>query len=118
MGDARLVEVFQEFSRSAADMGGAGTQDAGLQTLYARGYPVLDLRKAPAVPGLDPSMLRFLPEAQRAQIMQQMGGGAGGVSGMRVVGVQADARRPPLGLDGLPRVGFAAFMQRQMGGMR
>jgi len=118
VGDARFVERFRDLSRSAAEMsGGSGPAEAVVSGLYEKGYPMLDQTKTASIPGIDPAMLRFLPEAQRAQIMQQMGGGTGTVSGSQVVKVEKGIARPALGLSGYPRVGFQEYMQRTMSGM-
>ena len=118
VGDARFVERFRDFSRSAAEMsGGAGTAEMAVNDLYEKGYPMLDQTRGASIPGIDPAMLRFLPESQRAQIMQQLGGGAGGVSGSKVVKVEKGVSRPALGLSGYTRVGFEEYMRRSMGGM-
>ncbi|MCB1775328.1 MAG: hypothetical protein KDI88_17070 [Gammaproteobacteria bacterium] len=118
VGDARFIERFRDFSRSAAEMsGGPGTTEMAVNGLYEKGYPMLDQTRAASIPGIDPAMLRFLPENQRAQIMQQIGGGAAAVSGSQVVKVEKGASRPALGLSGYTRVGFQEYMQRNMGGM-
>jgi hypothetical protein len=118
MGDSRFVELLRGFSQSAAQMGGQDPEQAAVTALFEQGFPMLDMRKAATMPGLDPAMLRFLPEAQRAQIMQQMGGAGGeSVSGTKVVKVEKDAVMPPLNLSGYKRQSFAEYMQQMMGNM-
>lgn len=119
MGDSRFVELLRGFSQSAAQMGGEDPEQAAVTALYEQGFPMLDMRKVTGIPGVDPAMLRFLPEAQRAQIMQQIGGsaGAGELTGIRVTQVEKGAAMPSLNLSGYQRVGFAEYMQQMMGDM-
>jgi hypothetical protein len=118
VGDSRFLDMFRDFSRSTAAMsGGPGPAEQAVNNLYEKGYPMLDQTQGASIPGIDPAMLRYLPEAQRAQIMQQMGGASGGVSGSKVVRVEKGVPRPSLGLSGYTRMGFQEYMQRSMGGM-
>jgi hypothetical protein len=86
--------------------------------LLERGFPMLDMQKVSAIPGIDPAMLQFVPEAQRAQIMQQLGGTSGQqTQGTVVTRVERNATMPDFDLSRLPRVGFTEFMQQSMAQM-
>jgi hypothetical protein len=88
--------------------------------LAERGFPMLDIQKMAAMPGLDPAVLQYLPEAQRTQIMSQMGIAGGGekMQGTRVIRVDRNGTMPGLDLSRYPHVGFEQFMQQGMGQMR
>lgn len=118
MGNDRFTRMMQRFQDSAGGMGNADAQPDAVAELFTQGYPVSDMHKALAMPGMNAAMLEYLPKAQRAQIMQQMGGaGAQQMRGSRVVGVDKGARMPALDLSGLQRMSFAEYMQRAMGSM-
>lgn len=119
MGGGQFIETFQRFTQSAAEFGGRNPQAEALAALYQRGFPMLDMQQAPSVPGINPAMLQYLPEAQRAQLMQQMGGGAGAaqLQGTQVIRVQKGVAMPKVDLAGYPRMGFEEFMGQQAGGM-
>jgi len=121
MGESPFLEVFRRFGESAGEMGGDNPETKAMAELAERGFPMLDQRKVAAMPGLDPAMLGFLPEAQRAQIMRQMGDAGGQkIQGTRVIRVNNRGQMPELDLSRYPRVGFERFMRESMeraGGM-
>jgi len=119
MGGSQLVETFRRFSSSAAEFGGRNAQAEAIAGLYQRGFPMLDMQRATTMPGINPAMLQYLPEAQRSQIMQQMGGGTATaqMQGTQVIRVQKGVAMPELGLEEYPRIGFGEFMSQQVGGM-
>lgn len=114
MGDGPFQSLFQRFGQSGF---GPGAVDPAA-ALFERGFPVRDMQRAAAIPGLDPAMLQFLPAAQRAQLMQQLGGGAAGaMQGSQVVAVDRNVPMPTVDLTRYRRVGFAEFMRESMGGL-
>lgn len=120
MGDSPFLEVFRRFGESAGEMGGDNPENKAMAELAERGFPMLDMQKLAAMPGLDPEVLQSLPEAQRIQIMSQMGGAGGGqkIRGTKVIRVNRNGKMPGLDLSRYPRVGFDRFMQQSMGQMR
>lgn len=119
MGDSRFSEMVQRFQKSGAEMVGNDSQLSALQDLFERGYPMLNMRKTGGMPGMNQSMMQFIPEAQRAQIMQQMA--ASGMpqqeQGSRVVSVEKGVSMPSVDLSGYQRMTFQQFMQQTMGQM-
>jgi hypothetical protein len=113
MGGDRVVEMFQRFGSAMAQMAGPDPEAEAFAGLIARGYPVLDMAQVEALPGMNPAMLQFVPEAQRAQLMQQFGGGTR-TEGLQVQQVERNATMPEIDLSGLTRVGFTEFMQQSM----
>ena len=118
MGDGRFIEMFKRFGESMEKMAGEDPEANAVAALLERGYPMLDMQKVSAIPGIDPAMLQFVPEAQRAQIMQQLGGTSGQqTQGTVVTRVERNATMPDFDLSRLPRVGFTEFMQQSMAQM-
>jgi hypothetical protein len=120
MGESPFLEVFRRFGESAGEMGGDNPETKAMAELAERGFPMLDMRKVAAMPGLDPAVLQSLPEAQRTQILSQMGGTLGGqkMQGTKVIRVDRNGKMPGLDLSRYPRMGFEQFMQQSMGQMR
>lgn len=117
MGDSPFLEVFQRFGESAGEMGADSPETKAMTELAKRGFPMLDMKKMAAMPGVDPAVLQYLSEAQGAQIMRQMGGAGGPqrMQGTKVTRVERNAKMPELDLSRFPRVGFDQFMQQSMG---
>ena len=122
MGAGRFSQALGMFSRSGANNGGPNPEAEALARLYERGFPMSDMQQAAAIPGINASMLQLLPEAQRAQLMQQFGGPTGGANmqGSKVIRVERNASMPQVDLSAYPRRGFQQYMQEnlRMGGMR
>lgn len=120
MGDSPFLEVFRRFGESAGEMGGDSPETKAMAELAERGFPMLDMQKMAAMPGLDPAVLQYLPEAQRTQIMSQMGIAGSGekMQGTKVISVDRDGTMPGLDLSRYPHMGFEQFMQQSMGQMR
>lgn len=120
MGDSPFLEVFRRFGESAGEMGGDSPETKAMAELAERGFPMLDMQKMAAMPGLDPAVLQYLPEAQRTQIMSQMGIAGSGekMQGTKVIRVDRDGTMPGLDLSRYPHMGFEQFMQQSMGQMR
>ena len=59
MGDSPFLEVFRRFGESAQQMGGDSPETRAVAGLAERGFPMLDMQKATAMPGLDPAMLQY-----------------------------------------------------------
>jgi len=120
MGDSPFLEVFRRFGESAGAMGGDTPETKAMAELAERGFPMLDMQKMAAMPGLDPAVLQSLPEAQRTLIISQMGVAAGGekMQGTKVIRVKRNGTMPGLDLSRYPQVGFEQFMQQSMGRMR
>lgn len=118
MGDSRFIEMFKRFGESMEKMTGEDPEAKAVAALLERGFPMLDIQKVSAIPGIDPAMLQFVPEAQRAQIMQQLGGASGQkTQGSVVTRVERNVKMPDFDLSRLPRVGFMDFMQQSMAQM-
>ena len=117
MGDSRFIELFRQFGRSAGEMGGETPESKAVADLTGRGFPMLDMQKVPAMPGLDPAVLQYMPEAQRAQIMSRLGNATGGTKmhGTKVTSVVKEIPMPELDLSRYPRVDFARYLQQNMG---
>jgi hypothetical protein len=114
MGDGPFSAVSRQYRQNRFGPGG----DDPAAELFERGFPVRDMQRAAAIPGFDPAMLGFLPEAQRAQLMQQLGGaGPGGMNGSEVVSVERNVSMPAVDLSGYRKVGFAEFMRESFAGM-
>jgi len=120
MGDSPFLEVFRRFGESAGEMGGDSPETKAMAELAERGFPMLDMQKMAAMPGLDPAVLQYLPEAQRTQIMSQMGIAGSGekMQGTKVISVDRNGTMPGLDLSRYPHMGFEQFMQQSMGQMR
>lgn len=120
LGNGRFIDMARQLGQSMRGAAGAA-QDAGaVDALFAKGYPMSDMRTVAvsAIPGLDPAMLNFLPEAQRAQVMKQLGpAGASRQQGHQVVAVERGVKMPAVDLSRYQRIGFAEFMQQSMGRM-
>ena len=115
MGDSPFLEVFRRFGESTQQMGGDSPETRAMATLAERGFPVLDMKKVAAMPGLDPAALQYLPEAQRNLLIQQMGGvGGERLQGTKVIRVEKGGKLPKLDLSRYPRVGFDEFLQQSM----
>jgi hypothetical protein len=120
MGDSRFLDLVRRFGETAANLGPLSPGTEAIARLLQQGYPMSDKRRATAgIPGVDPAMLRFLPEAQRAQLMQQFGAGAGGgqMAGSQVVSVERGVQMPDPGLERYPRQSFTQYLQQSMGGV-
>lgn len=119
MGESRFSEMMQRFQKSGSEMGGNDSLVRAMQGLYERGYPMSDMRKAGGMPGMNQAMMQLIPEAQRAQVMQQMA--ASGMSqqeqGSRVISVQKGVSMPNVDLSSYQRMTFQQFMQQTMGPM-
>ena len=114
MGESPFQSLFQRFGQTGFGPGGPDPASA----LFERGFPVRDMKRTSAVPGLDPAMLQFLPAPQRAQLMQQLGaGGAAAMQGSQVVAVEHDVSMPAVDLSRYRRIGFADFMRESLGGL-
>ena len=113
MGEGPFQSLFQRFGQTGFGPGGPDPA-AGL---FERGFPVRDLVRAPAIPGLDPAMLQFLPAQQRAQLMQQLGAsGSGAMQGSQVVAVERNVPMPAVDLSRYRRLGVAEYMRESLGG--
>jgi hypothetical protein len=119
MGSGRFADMMQRFQDSASEMVGDNPQVKAIGELFEQGYPMSDMQKSAGIPGMNPAMLQFLPEAQRAQIMQQMGaaGAQGKMQGSRVTGVDKRASMPEVDFARYRRMTFSEFMQQTMGQM-
>jgi hypothetical protein len=119
MGSSRFADMMQRFQNSASEMVGENPQVKALGELFERGYPMSDMQKSAGIPGMNSAMLQFLPEAQRAQLMQQMGaaGTEGKMQGSRVTGVDKRANMPKVDFARYRRLTFNEFMQQTMGQM-
>lgn len=117
MGDSRFFELFQQFGRSAGEMGGETPESKAVSELAGRGFPVLDMQQVAAMPGLDPAVLQYMPEAQRAQIMSRLGNATGGKKkhGTKVTRVVKDIPMPEVDLSRYPRVDFERYLKQTMG---
>jgi hypothetical protein len=114
MGDGPFSAVSRQYRQNRFGPGG----DDPAARLFERGFPVRDMQRAAAIPGLDPAMLGFLPEAQRAQLMQQLGGaGPGAMRGSEVVSVERNVSIPAVDLSRYRKMGFAEFMRESLSGM-
>lgn len=70
------------------------------------------------IPGVNEAMLQFVPEEQRKEIMQHMGGaGAGGAQGRKVVIVDKNGAMPKLDLSRFSPIEFEDYMRQVMGQM-
>jgi len=119
MDDSRFIELFQRFARMAGEMGGETPESKAMAELSGRGFPMLDMQRVAAMPGLDPAALQYMPEAQRAEIMSRLGGATGArkMSGTKVTRVIKDVQLPDVDLSRFPRVDFERYLRRNMGGM-
>lgn len=119
MGNSRFTQMMQRFQQSSNQMGGKDPQAKALASLLSSGYPMSDMQRASAMPGMNQAMLQYLPEAQRAQIMQQMAAAGGGnqLRGSRVVSVEHGVAMPEIDLSRYRRVTFEEYMRRMMGSM-
>lgn len=119
MGRSRFADMMQRFQNSASEMVGENPQARALGELFERGFPMSDMQQSAGIPGMNPAMMQFIPEAQRAQIMQQMGaaGAGGGMQGTRVTGVDKQVSMPKVDFSRYRRMTFDEFMQQTMGQM-
>ena len=119
MGRSRFAEMMQRFQNSASGMSGGNPQVKALGELFASGFLMSDMQKSTGIPGMNAAMLQYIPEAQRAQIMQQMGaaGTGGKMQGTRVTHVDKGASMPEVDLSRYRRMTFEEFMQQTMGQM-
>lgn len=119
MGRSRFADMMQRFQNSASEMTGEDPQARALGEVFERGFLMSDMQKSTGIPGMNSAMLQYIPEAQRAQIMQQMGAAdAGGkMQGTRVTKVSKGATMPKVDLSGYRRMTFQEFMQQTMGQM-
>ncbi len=119
MGRSRFSDMMQRFQNSATEMTGENPQAKALGEVFERGFLMSDMQESTGIPGMNSAMLQYIPEAQRAQIMQQMGAaGAGGKKqGTRVTQVDRGATMPKVDLSRYRRMTFEEFMQQTMGQM-
>lgn len=117
MGDSHFIELFRQFGKSAGEMGGETPESKAMADLTGRGFPMLDMQKVPAMPGLDPAVLQYMPEAQRAQIMSRLSNATGGTKmhGTKVTRVVKDIPMPDIDLSRFPRVDFERYLRQNMG---
>ena len=118
MGNSDFMDLQTKFGESAKDVGMANAEIAAVTALQRQGYPMLDMQQQTAVPGINAQMMQFIPEAQRAEILNQMGVGDGAMSGTRVLSVDKQGALPQLDLSRYPVVGFDEYLQRMMGQMQ
>lgn len=71
MGDSRFSEMVRRFQTSGAQRGGSDSQISAMQGVFERGYAMSDMSKSGGMPGLNQAMMQYVPQARRAQIMQQ-----------------------------------------------
>lgn len=115
LGDRRLVDMFAGLAERSSSFAGGDATGSAVAELYRQGYPMADLRRQAALPGLDPSLLQYLPEAQRAQVMQQLGAAGGGMPrGVRVTDVEKGVRMPRPDLSRYQRQGFDQYLRDSM----
>lgn len=119
MGNERFAQMMQRFQDSAASMGADDSQTKAVTRLFEEGYPMSDKQKAAAIPGMNPAMLKFLPEAQRAEIVRQMGAAGAGqqARGSQVTAVDKRVSMPNPDLSRYQRMSFGQYMQQMMGGI-
>lgn len=118
MGSSRFIEMYQRFGDSAANLLGENPEAKAMADLAKRGFPMSEMHKGAVIPGLDPAMLNYLPEAQRNQLVQQLGAKGGGqMQGTRVVSVDIGGSTPVIDLGRYPRMGFTQYLQKLMGQM-
>lgn len=118
MGNSDFMDLQTKFGESAQGFGMANAEVDAVAALQQHGYPMLDLQQPGAIPGINPTMMQFIPEAQRTELMKQMGAGGGAMQGTRVVSVDKQGTLPQLDLSRYPVVGFDEYLQRMMGQMR
>lgn len=120
LGARRFADMQALLERSVTRIGDWVPGSRTLAQLYARGYPMRDVQQVSAIPGLSPALLSFLPETQRARLLQQLGGTGGPhLQGSQVVSVERHAAMPRIDLSGYPRQSFSQFLQQswpQLGG--
>lgn len=118
MGDSRFIELFQRFGRSAGEMGAETPESKAVAELAGRGFPMLDMQRVETGPRLDPTVLEYLPEAQRAEVMKRLGDATVDkkMRGTRVTRVVKDVRMPAVDLSRYPRVDFDRYLEQNIGG--
>ncbi|MGB5764726.1 MAG: hypothetical protein WBM58_19460 [Sedimenticolaceae bacterium] len=116
MGSGRFAEMLKRFGESAAEMGAENPESKALKELSEKGFPMLDMQQVTAPPGLNSSMLKFLPEAQRNEIMEQLdsSGVTTQMKGNQVSRVQKNVTMPNLDFSRYRRIGFREFLERKM----
>ncbi len=113
-------QLASEFAKINDRLGMAGNDNDPVDPLRMKGFPVLDMKTAssgnPGIPGWE-----MIPQAQRDQILAQMGrsGGGGAPSGSKLHSVNRESVN--LSLPQLRQVGLEEFysemMQKAMSGM-
>lgn len=113
MGDGRFAAMIKRFGESAAGMGADNPEARAVAELSERGFPMRDAQQVATLPGIDSAMLKFLPEAERNEIMQQKGtDGAGQMRGNQVSRVVKDGTMPELDFSHFRRISFQQFLKR------
>lgn len=119
MGNSRFIEMTQRFQEQAAKMSVDDPASGSVRALLENGYPMYDMQRSSAMPGMEAAMMKLLPETQRAQIMQQIqaAGVSGQTQGSRVIHVDKNATMPQLDASRYQRVSFEQFMNDAMANM-
>lgn len=119
VGGSKGMEMFEKMGDSARQMAGPNPAAEAVTDLMKQGYPLSDKQKQSAMPGMNPAMLQYLPEDQRAEIMQQMNaaGADQPMVGSVVRKVEKGVSMPDLNLEKYQRITFREFMQQSMRGM-
>ena len=118
MGSSFFMELQAKFGKSAEQMGMHNPEQDAIIKLSKQGFPMEDMQQVTAMPGMSSAMLQYLPEAQRAEIMKQMGAaGAGGMQGSRVIKVDKNGVVPKVDMSRYQTVSFEDYLQQMMGEM-
>lgn len=119
MGSSFFMELQAKFGQSASQTSMHNPEQDAILELSKQGFPMEDMQRVTAMPGMSTAMLQYIPEAQRAEIMKQMGGtaGAGEMQGNRVIKVDMNGVMPKVDMSRYPTVSFEDYMQQMMGEM-
>ena len=118
MGSSYFMDLQAKFGQSEKQMGMGNPELDAVIELYKQGFPMEDMQRVTAMPGMNSAMLQFIPEAQRAEIMKQMGAaGEGKMQGSRVAAVDKNGSMPKVDLSRFKTISFADYMQQMMGAM-
>ena len=120
MGGSAFMKMQDGFGQSTPGMGVDDPTMQAVMNLSKQGFPMSDMERSPGgIPGMNAAMLQFIPEAQRNEIMQQMGNpdAAGGMQGRKVVRVDKQGAMPKVDLSRYPTVGFEEYIRQMMGQM-
>jgi hypothetical protein len=118
MGNSYFMDLQAKFGQSETRMGMNNPEQDAIFKLYKQGFPMEDMQQVTAMPGMSSAMMQFLPEAQRAEIMKQMGAtGEGKMQGSRVIKVDKKGNMPKVDLSRYKTVSFEDYMQQMMGAM-